>query len=195
MEKDFDVGTILYVVITLVAVLIGLLGKRKKPTVSGSGLGQGKAGGEREFQQNLESAFNVSRDEEVEDDQELYGQEASMQEAVTRMRRERDREMEERTRGMWEEYEAMHGTEKEKESIAESSLEGIDEEGIRSEIEGEPGTGKGEKTVLTEVQEPADMLEVIELGEFEGASYFDIVRDFDAVTAVIFSAIINRTEY
>ena len=34
---DFDVGNILYIVITLVAVIIGVLGKKKKPAEGGSG--------------------------------------------------------------------------------------------------------------------------------------------------------------
>ncbi len=39
---DFDTGNILYVVITLIAVIVGLLGKKKKKA-QGSGSGEAEA--------------------------------------------------------------------------------------------------------------------------------------------------------
>jgi len=38
-------------------------------------------------------------------------------------------------------------------------------------------------------------LEVINLDQEEGTDYFEIVKDFDAGTAVVYSAIINRLDY
>jgi hypothetical protein len=38
-------------------------------------------------------------------------------------------------------------------------------------------------------------LEVVELDDEGGTNYFEIVRDFDAGTAVVYSAIINRVDY
>ena len=38
-------------------------------------------------------------------------------------------------------------------------------------------------------------LEVIDLEEEEGTDYFEVVKDFDAGTAVVYSAIINRVDY
>ena len=38
-------------------------------------------------------------------------------------------------------------------------------------------------------------LEVIQLEEEEGTNYFEIIKDFDAGTAVVYSAIINRIDY
>ena len=40
-----------------------------------------------------------------------------------------------------------------------------------------------------------DALEVLDLDEISGTNYFEIVRDFDAGTAVVYSAIINRLDY
>jgi hypothetical protein len=41
----------------------------------------------------------------------------------------------------------------------------------------------------------SDALEVIDLDDVPGTDYFEIVRDFDAGTAVVYSAIINRLDY
>jgi hypothetical protein len=38
-------------------------------------------------------------------------------------------------------------------------------------------------------------MEVVDLDEMQGTNYFEIVRDFDAGTAVVYSAIINRLDY
>ena len=43
--------------------------------------------------------------------------------------------------------------------------------------------------------EMEEVLEVIDLDEVYGTDYFEIVRDFDAGTAVVYSAIINRLDY
>jgi hypothetical protein len=36
---------------------------------------------------------------------------------------------------------------------------------------------------------------MIDIDEKEGTDYFEIVKDFDAGTAVVYSAIINRVDY
>ncbi len=38
-------------------------------------------------------------------------------------------------------------------------------------------------------------LEVIQLDDEWGTDYFEVVKDFDAGTAVVYSAIINRVDY
>lgn len=190
MEGDFDIGTILYVVITLVAVLVGLLGRKKKPAGGGS---QPGGGGESDFMKNLQRAFNAG-DEEHEFE-EAATEETTMREKITEMKRERREEMESRTKGMWEEYEELHGTQHEKQRIAESRSRTELEDEAEVGAEQEAAYETVEESVLTDTGEPADQLEVIELGEYEGTNYFDIVQNFDAVTAVIYSAIINRTEY
>jgi len=38
-------------------------------------------------------------------------------------------------------------------------------------------------------------MEVVDLEEADGPDYFEIIKDFDAGTAVVYSAIINRPDY
>ncbi len=49
---DFEIGNLFYIVITIVAVVVGLLGKKKKP----AGQGTSETGGEKRpgFLENLE---------------------------------------------------------------------------------------------------------------------------------------------
>lgn len=191
MDGDFNIGTILYLVITLVVVLIGVLGRKKKS--AGSDSQSGRNSHENDFMENLERTFNVKREaEEVRDE---AGEETGRRNTGYEVGREREPRVVGRTGDMWEEYERLHGTEREKKRIAESGyesgFEGETEREKEIETEQEPDT----ETFVSDVEEPADHLEVIELGEYEGTNYFDIVKDFDAGTAVVYSAIINRTEY
>ena len=50
-------------------------------------------------------------------------------------------------------------------------------------------------TILAETDSITEPLEVIHIKEGEGTDYFEIIKDFDAGTAVVYSAIINRIEY
>jgi hypothetical protein len=49
--------------------------------------------------------------------------------------------------------------------------------------------------VLTEADMITDPLEVISLDDEGGTNYFEVIKDFDAGTAVVYSAIINRVDY
>ena len=49
--------------------------------------------------------------------------------------------------------------------------------------------------VLTEGDGTDEPIRVIDLDQEEGTDYFEIVKDFDAGTAVVYSAIINRLDY
>ena len=49
--------------------------------------------------------------------------------------------------------------------------------------------------ILADADAVSEPLEVIHLDDEEDQDYFEIVRDFDAGTAVIYSAIINRVDY
>jgi len=61
---------------------------------------------------------------------------------------------------------------------------------LASRMEGIPG-GIG----LTEADMTTEPLEVIDLDNEGGTNYFEVVKDFDAGTAVVYSAIINRVDY
>jgi hypothetical protein len=49
--------------------------------------------------------------------------------------------------------------------------------------------------VFAEGERRTEPLEVINLDEEEGTDYFDIIKNFDAGAAVVYSAIINRLDY
>ncbi len=58
---DFDIGNILYIVITIVAVAVGLLGKKKKPAEGGSGAPKGNA--RPGFMENLERVLQMGQEQ------------------------------------------------------------------------------------------------------------------------------------
>ena len=156
---EFDIGNILYIVITLVAVIIGLLGRKKKPSEDGSGA----AGGG--FMENLERMLNMGQEEgqvvQLRDDEaDLEPEESDYEPVVAQNTR-----MEEtRIPNEYEEY----------------------LERLRSR---EADILMSESDVITEP------LEVLHLDEDEGTDYFEVVEDFNAATAVVYSAIINRLDY
>jgi hypothetical protein len=59
---DFDIGNILYIVITIVAVVVGLMRKKKKPAG-----GQDKPAGQKQpgFMENLERLLTMGQEEPV----------------------------------------------------------------------------------------------------------------------------------
>ncbi len=156
---DFDIGNILYVVITIVAIAASLLGKKKK-----KGAKSTKPG----FLENLEKMLTMGQEEPVvmnlrEDEQDMFEEfEDSGEEHVTE---EPGRTNE--PPSLMEEYERL--------LLARggSVVESIQMEGESS-------------MASTEIEE---------LEDEEGTDYFEIVKDFDAPTAVVYSAIINRIDY
>jgi hypothetical protein len=149
---DFDIGNILYIVITLVAVIVGVLGKKKKPTGDGSGApeSQSRPG----FLENLERVLQMGQEGSVIQDLQEFEEDVPLEEDV---------QMEpvseyKKAPGILEEYERL----------------------MNSAEEGER---------MTEVMEVVDM-------EYEtGTDYFEVVKDFDAGAAIVYSTIINRLEY
>ena len=162
---EFDIGNLIYILITLVAVIIGLAGKKKKPA------GDSAAGEEEPprsgFLENLERAFNLSEEDSQvvrlrEDEADLpaeEGEPAPSYESTEPLVSPGSR--------MMDNYERL----------------------MQSDSAGEL------EQIMREGQSMTDPIEVIDLDEQEGTNYFDIVRDFDAGTAVIYSAIINRVDY
>jgi hypothetical protein len=160
---DFDIGNLLYVVITLVAVIIGLLGRKKKPAGTGTGSGEGSQGGS--FVENLERAFNMGQEEQV---------------VVDLAEEEPDIPVEE------SDYEPVNTTERAMEAPSmmneyQQYLEQTDD--------------PSRDNILTKEDEVTEPLEVIHLEDDQGTDYFEVIKDFDAGTAVVYSAIINRVDY
>ena len=150
---DFDIGNLLYVVIILVSVIIGLLGKKKKP----AGENKSKPG----FMENLEKMLTM-------------GQEANTV-----------RELADHEADLFEEEQPVF------EEEAESKPSFMDEyEQILKQNEGHQSV-----FVLKDEEASEDELEEFICEEDEGTDYFEIIKDFDAGTAVVYSAIINRLDY
>jgi len=163
---DFEIGSILYIVITVVAIIVGMMGKKKKP--KGQGAGETGADAQPEFLKNLERAFNMGGEDAV--DVEL------------------------------EDYEVdLHPEEMEPEPVTEPSH-------LNSDTESDPmmdayeellnrSRGRESDIILSEADVITEPLEVIHVGEGDGTDYFEVVKDFNAATAVVYSAIINRLDY
>ena len=161
---DFDIGNILYIVITIVAVTVGLLGK-KKPADGGSGAEGNDA--RPGFMQNLERVLQM-------------GQEP-------------------------QEVQYIH--ESEEDLPAEEIVEVQAVEGVLSDVRSRPSimdeydrimkSGTDGELDLTRSGEESmsEVLEVVDLDEFPGTDYFEIVKDFDAGTAIVYATIINRLDY
>ena len=158
---DFDIGNILYVVITLVAIIASLLGKKKKPADKNAKPG---------FFENLEQVLQMGKeDPEIMD---LRPHEPDLQ----------------------KEYDLDDESQEEVYNAASESLSFDEESGI---MQPDYSTSSLE-SVRTEGQMATEPMEVIQLDEFydrEDPDYFEIVKDFDAGTAVVYSAIINRVIY
>lgn len=162
---DFDIGTILYIVITLVAVMVGVLGKKKKPADGASEAPESAA--RPGFMENLERMLQMGQEPagltELQDfEEDLPPEEGlTVQEAVKDSADIRSRP------SIMDEYDRIMNQSK----------------------DGEPGSMMEGGEYIT------DDLELIDLEETEGTNYFEIVKDFDAGTAVVYSTIINRLDY
>jgi len=158
----FDLGNIFYIVITLVAVIVGLLGKKKKPVGKGSGGSEGAA--RPGFLDNLEKAFNFEQPDQAGMD--------------------------------LRDYEEDGQSEMENEvpiPVAGSEPMSLTEE--YEQLMGERMDRQADDRILTGSDLQTESLEIVDLDGEEGVDYFEAVRDFDAGTAVIYSAIINRLDY
>jgi hypothetical protein len=167
---DFDIGNIFYVVITLVAVIVGLLGRKKKTSSKGSESGEGGSKSQPGFLESLENMLKMDQEEPGvmdlrENESDLLGED-SEQEA----------------------YETVQ------QPVAETAQTPQSPMGEYEQIL-ERLQSRGSEMTLTEMDTLTEPLELISLEEEEGTDYFEIIKDFDAGTAIVYSAIINRVEY
>ena len=160
---DFEIGNLLYIVITLVAVIVGVLGKKKKPADGGSGA-PGKSAARPGFLENLERVLQMGQEQpEIKDLQEF---ETDLPDEEVLRVEESHADLRNRP-GIMEEYDRI----------------------MNRSNEGELGYMMAESGLTDEA------LEVFDLDGTQGNNYFEIVRDFDAGTAVVYSTIINRLDY
>lgn len=162
---EFDIGTILYILITLVAVLVGVLGKKKKPAEGAPG----STGGESRssFMENLERVLTQGEEPAQVRDLQDYEPDLPAEEYVTDELVEEVQPETRRGQNLMDQYEEIMRRNRGSDTDPMNAREGETEE----------------------------VLEVIDLDEESGTDYFEIVREFDAGTAVVYSAIINRLDY
>lgn len=166
---EFDIGNILYVVITLVVVIVGLLGKKKKPASTGSEpeTSSKPQGG---IMENLEKMLRMGQEDPLimdlkDHESDLYAEEEMEYE-------EAEPEASPAEVGSDQTFQEEYQQILDRLSNRESAASIYEEEGGNLEP-----------------------LEVIQLEDEQGTDYFEIIKDFDAGTAVVYSAIINRVDY
>ena len=160
-KMDFDIGNIFYIVITLVAVIVGLLGKKKKPAGGGSGTpgSQARPG----FLENLERVLQMGQEETAIKHLQDFGEDIPFEEEVP----------------------------------PEVATELLDAPNIIDEYERimNRSTDGAFDLVSGEGERMTESMEVFDLDYESGTDYFEIVEEFDAGTAIVYSTIINRLEY
>ena len=167
---DFDIGNILYIVITLVAVIIGVLGKKKKPGTQGAGEGGSET--QPGFMENLERMLTGAQSNPEVTDLQDYEEDIPAEEGMEPGYTSESDWDARRTPNIMDEYERiMHGNGQEATDIS--------------------STGAFSQEELNMI----GPLELEELDDESGVNYFEVMDGFDARTAIVYSAIINRLDY
>jgi hypothetical protein len=162
---DFEIGNILYIVITLVAVIVGVLGKKKKPADGGSDAP--KSAARPGFMENLERVLQMGKEQAGITELQDFEEDLPSEEVLPVPAMEQDQTDLRNRPGIMEEYDRI--MKRGKDGELDFMLDGI--------------------------EHSADAMEVYNVDEVPGTDYFEIVRDFDARTAVVYSTIINRLDY
>jgi len=161
---EFDIGNILYIVITLVAVLVGVLNKKKKQQgAPGTGEGQARPG----FLENLERLLASGQENPAVADLQSFEEDLPIEEG--------------------------HNYELE----SELSPEPMKAPNILEEYD-RIMKGDQQESSYNFYTEGVGIMEALDLNDADedsGTSFHDIVSDFDAKKAVVYSAIINRLDY
>jgi hypothetical protein len=164
---DFDLGNILYVVITLVAIIAGLLGKKKKPSK------QAPDGTETEarpgFLENIERVLRMGQEGPQVTDLQDYEEDVLLEEM---------------------EPNASLSSKPGAETVIPSKSILDDYDRIMNSM-----TEMDQNVILTNGDQKGDSLKHMDMDRQGGTDYFEIVKDFDAGTAVVYAAIINRLDY
>lgn len=164
---DFDIGNILYVVITLVAITVSLLGKKKKPVDKGNEESESQA--RPGFLENLEKVLLMGQEKPQVQDMDDYEADRLIEEAEPVPHELSDPVLESM---------ATSGSILDNYDRIMNSLDSMNQEDFFKESDSEGET-----------------LEVVQSDQEGGSNYFDMIRHFDARTAIVYSAIINRLDY
>jgi hypothetical protein len=174
---EFDIGTLIYIIITIVAIVAGVAGKKKNPA---PGTGSSGEGGSKSFFDKLEEQLSGFADE-------AKGAAGSIPEEVRAPFAEDQPVMSQRIERDDDRIQAQHYLEEDEES-AFNEYEGIYDPEQQENLE------QMSAEALRTTDE-SDMLQVVEMDEPDHPDYYEIVSEFDLGTAVIYSSIINRKEY
>ena len=164
-SRGFDFSTLFYIIATLVAVLVGLLGKKKKPVVSAP-TPEPESEKKGNFFDILGKELEGYLETRQSNDLKPVAGDTLMEEPV------------------------QNGYAEEEEPVGTvSSSRGYERMMIREtedylDLPETEGTGSANPLQVIELEEP-----------YGGRDYFEIIRDFDAATAVIYSAIINKIDF
>lgn len=181
-RMDLDIGTLIYIIITLVVVITGALGKKRKPvTKPATGESSGSGGFFQKLEDQLsgfvdETKASLSSTESENDLEELNPETSFQQENNGNYQNEEEGTLYVDTSKSNEDAGLSDSYEDEEESEYEEIADLINNEAIRA-------------------TDGNMIMEVYDLDNDLGLDYFDLVDDFDLKSAVIYSAIINRKEY
>jgi len=164
---DFDIGNILYVVITLVAVIAGLLGRKKKPANQSPKETSDES--QPGFMENIERILRMGQENPQVADLQDYEEDIVFDEPkpVASLNSELSAETAVPSRSILDDYDRIMN------SINERDYDASFADGDHLD----------------------ESLEVFDMDNEGRTNYFEIVKDFDAGTAVVYSAIINRLDY
>jgi len=164
---DFDIGNILYVVITLVAIIAGLLGKKRKPANQSPKETENEA--QPGFMENIERFLRMGQENPQVKDLQDYEEEIAFEESgpVVSPNSELDTETVVSSGSILDDYDRIM-----------NSMDGVVYD-----------------SNFADGNQLDESVEFVDLDHEREANYFEIVKDFDAGTAVVYSAIINRLDY
>ncbi len=173
---EFDIGTLFYILITIIAIVAGVLGQKKKPADGQPASGEDS--GPFSFFSKLEEQIEGMVEEKD------YNVQEPVEEGVAETgQRDENRIYQEEGSYDWTAEESDFDSK----GSSYNQFEGVYD----------PGKEAGLDSIIAEAERSTsdDEIEVIEVEDISYPDYFQVVEDFDLGTAVIYSAIINRKEY
>jgi len=177
---DFDIGTLIYIIITVVAIVAGAFGKKKKPV--NKPLAEEEETGSKGFFGKLEEQFGGFIEEAKESVQGITSEFVPVENEVV-------------------EEPVIQEAAKGYESLLDKYVNGIPmEDSPFQEYEESFDEDEEDNEDLTSPQakrstEDGQILQVINTDPNTYVDYDQMIEDFDLGTAVIYSSIINRQEY
>ncbi len=191
---EFDIGTLIYIIVTIVAIVAGVTGNKKKPSPGNPG--SGEKTGSKSFLEKLEEQIGAFSDEargtQLEtDDEEVFVTDQGMEEDGDELTEE------------FAEAPAAEASRSAEEKAAPAyEFAWNDPSNVYSQYEGYYDLDEREKSDYEDLKSSEarrttdeDEIKVIDMDEVSHVDYFEIIKDFDLGTAVIYSTIINRKEY